>query len=54
MHDLMPHEGHGELVYDFREGGEADGWLHAMLRYRDRANGHAAEKALARTSSTHS
>ncbi|UYH51861.1 hypothetical protein N5W20_03095 [Candidatus Kirkpatrickella diaphorinae] len=43
MHDLTPHEGHGELVYDFRDGGAADGWLHAMLRYRDRTNGHAAE-----------
>lgn len=43
MHELMPNEGHGELVYDFRDGGAADGWLHAMLRYRDRANGHAAE-----------
>jgi hypothetical protein len=36
-------EGHGELVYDFRDGGEADGWLHALFRYEDRANGHEAE-----------
>lgn len=43
IHDLTPHEGHGELVYDFRDGGEADGWLHTMLRYRDRSNNHAAE-----------
>ena len=25
--------GHVELVYDFRDGGEADGWLHALFRY---------------------
>jgi hypothetical protein len=35
--------GHLELLYDFREGGEADGWLHALFRYEDRDNGHAAE-----------
>ena len=35
--------GHMELVYDFAEGGEADGWLHALFRYEDRATGHAAE-----------
>ena len=29
--------GHAELVYDFRDGGEADGWLHALFRYEDRA-----------------
>ena len=38
-------EGHADLVYDFREGGEADGWLHALLRYEDRASGHAAESS---------
>ena len=26
-----------ELVYDFRDGGEADGWMHALVRYEDRA-----------------
>jgi hypothetical protein len=36
-------EGHGELVYDFRDGGEADGWMHALFRYEDRATGHEAE-----------
>ncbi len=36
-------EGHAELVYDFRDGGEADGWLHALFRYEDRASGHEAE-----------
>ena len=36
-------EGHGELVYDFRAGGEADGWMHALFRYEDRTTGHEAE-----------
>ena len=35
--------GHAELVYDFRDGGGADGWLHALMRYEDRASGHVAE-----------
>ena len=35
--------GHIELVYDFAEGGDGDGWLHALFRYRHRASGHAAE-----------
>src|SRR5579872_711697 len=35
--------GHVELVYDFAEGGEGDGWLHALFRYRHRKSGHAAE-----------
>jgi hypothetical protein len=35
--------GHVELVYDFAAGTEADGWLHAIFRYRHRASGHAAE-----------
>ncbi len=35
--------GHVELIYDFRDGGEADGWLHAIGRYRQRRNGHATE-----------
>jgi hypothetical protein len=35
--------GHMELVYDFAAGGEGDGWLHGLFRYRDRHNGHAAE-----------
>ncbi len=35
--------GHAELVYDFRDGGEADGWMHALLRYEHRVSGHAAE-----------
>ena len=44
--DDMPVEcGHGELVYDFRDGGAADGWLHALFRYEDRESGHAAESS---------
>ena len=35
--------GHVELVYDFSEGGEADGWLHAIFRYEDLQSGHSAE-----------
>ncbi len=35
--------GHMELVYDFSEGGEADGWLHALFRYEDLESGHIAE-----------
>ena len=35
--------GHLELVYDFSAGGAADGWLHALFRYRHRRSGHAAE-----------
>lgn len=35
--------GHMELVYDFAEGGEADGWLHGLFRYEDKVSGHVAE-----------
>jgi len=35
--------GHLELVYDFRAGDEADGWLHALARCTHRASGHAAD-----------
>lgn len=35
--------GHVELLYDFEAGSVADGWLHALFRYEDRASGHAAE-----------
>jgi hypothetical protein len=35
--------GHVELIYDFEAGEDADGWLHALFRYRNRASGHAAE-----------
>ncbi|EHH68346.1 hypothetical protein [Gluconobacter morbifer] len=43
LHDLMEQPGHADLVYDFRDGGEADGWLHALMRYRNRQSDHAAE-----------
>jgi hypothetical protein len=35
--------GHLELVYDFSAGGDGDGWLHGLFRYRHRISGHAAE-----------
>jgi len=38
-------EGHGELVYDFRHGGDADGWMHALVRYENAASGHVAESS---------
>ncbi len=41
--DLDVGEGHAELVYDFRGGGDADGWLHCLVRYEHRATAHAAE-----------
>ena len=43
--DVPVEQGHAELVYDFRDGGEADGWLHALFRYEDRRSGHAAESS---------
>jgi len=44
-HGALPEGGHAELAYDFREGGEANGWLHALFRFEDRASGHAAESS---------
>lgn len=41
--DLNGNWGHLELIYDFSDGGEADGWLHGLFRYEDKASGHAAE-----------
>ena len=41
--DLGAPEGHAELVYDFRAGGQADGWLHGLFRYEHRASGHVAD-----------
>jgi len=35
--------GHVEFVYDFSNGGEADGWLHGFCRYQQRKSGHMAE-----------
>ncbi|HEX3864635.1 MAG TPA: hypothetical protein VHY35_23360 [Stellaceae bacterium] len=43
--DVEASYGHVELVYDFAQGGDADGWLHALFRYRHRASGHAAESS---------
>ena len=43
--DIGVEAGHAELVYDFRDGGEADGWLHALFRYENRTSGHAAESS---------
>jgi hypothetical protein len=37
--------GHAELTYDFRDGGEADGWLHSLVRAEHRQSGHAAESS---------
>jgi hypothetical protein len=41
----LPDGGHAELAYDFRDGGEANGWLHALFRFESRASGHAAESS---------
>jgi len=38
-------EGHAELAYDFRDGGTADGWLHALVRYQHATTGHVAESS---------
>jgi hypothetical protein len=43
--DALPTGGHAELVYDFRAGGEANGWLHGLFRYEQRTTGHAAESS---------
>ena len=43
--DIDVAAGHAELVYDFRDGGEADGWLHGLFRYEDRQSGHIAESS---------
>jgi len=37
--------GHAELAYDFRDGGDADGWMHCLVRYEHKASGHAAESS---------
>ena len=37
--------GHVELVYDFANGGAADGWLHGLFRFEDRATGHGADSS---------
>jgi hypothetical protein len=35
--------GHVELAYDFSDGGDADGWLHALALFQHRESGHQAE-----------
>lgn len=35
--------GHVEVLYDFKKGTDADGWLHAIARFEDRRSGHVAE-----------
>ena len=49
---LKDEGGHAELVYDFRDGGGADGWMHAIFRYAHRQSGHMANRASVRTSTT--
>jgi hypothetical protein len=43
--DLLMEGGHAELVYDFRGGGDANGWMHALFRYEHRETGHVAESS---------
>ncbi|MGV8998519.1 MAG: hypothetical protein ACOH12_16385 [Parvibaculaceae bacterium] len=35
--------GHVEFLYDFRDGGDGDGWLHVLGRFEQKASGHRAE-----------
>ncbi|MDO8288764.1 MAG: hypothetical protein Q7T44_06050 [Parvibaculum sp.] len=35
--------GHVEFLYDFRDGGDGDGWLHALGRFEQKSSGHRAE-----------
>lgn len=42
-HALESGYGHMELLYDFSDGGEADGWLHGLFRFEDKTTGHGAE-----------
>ena len=41
--NLSEGHGHVEFLYDFREGGEANGWLHALARIEQKSSGHRAE-----------
>ncbi len=44
INDVLPSGyGHLEFLYDFRSGGDADGWLHALGRFEQKSNGHRAE-----------
>jgi hypothetical protein len=40
---IRPEYGHVELSYDLSQGGEADGWLHALFRYRRKESGQFAD-----------
>ena len=40
---LLDIGGHADLVYDFQDGGDVNGWLHALMRYERRDEVHAAE-----------
>jgi hypothetical protein len=42
---LLAEGGHVDLAYDFRDGGDADGWLHTLVRAEHRASGHVAESS---------
>jgi hypothetical protein len=41
--DLKENFGHVNLLYDFEQGKEADGWLHALFRYESKEIAHTAE-----------
>ncbi len=44
--NLPENGGHMELMYDLDQPDDlADGWLHALFRYRHRASGHVAESS---------
>lgn len=43
--DLPAGWGHMELIYDLDQPDSADGWLHALFRYRQRDSGHSAESS---------
>lgn len=43
--DDLADGGHAELVYDFRHGGDANGWMHALFRFENRVSLHAAESS---------
>lgn len=41
--ELSAGHGHVEFLYDFREGGDGNGWLHALARIEQKSSGHRAE-----------
>ena len=45
LKSAAPKSGYGNMFlhYDFAQGGDGDGWLHAIVRVEDRRSGHAAE-----------